>query len=169
MRRKQLSFYVTIKGITIRLKNVSLRTISHLADQLAGLENADTLKIMITPVTQHCDYQSEDEVIFMTIVEKLLTCNTAHKNESLPIDLAITAIREEFPDFYIKRDSNTIVTVKSKKDGSKKFRVFAGLLNDIVLRDESSARPVIIRFTTIDELIKHMKFIELQTSGIEEI
>lgn len=124
---------------------------------------------MITPVTQHCDYQSEDEVIFMTIVEKLLTYNTAHKNESLPIDLAITAIREEFPDFYIKRDSNTIVTVKSKKDGSKKFRVFAGLLNDIILRDEASARPVIIRFTTIDELIKHMKFIELQTSGIEEI
>ena len=42
MKRK-LSFYITIKGITMRLKNASLRTISHIAEQLADLENAEDL------------------------------------------------------------------------------------------------------------------------------
>ena len=124
---------------------------------------------MITPVAQHCDYQSENEKVFMSIVKKSLEYRAAHKNEPLPIDLAIAAIREEFPDFYIKRDSNMIITVKSKKDGSEKFRVFAGLLNDIVLHDEASNQPVIIRFATINDLIEHVKLRELQTSGIKEI
>ena len=169
MKRKQLSFYVTIKGITVRLKNVSLRRISHVADRLASLEHADELKIMVTSVTQHCDYQSEDEDVFMTIVKKSLEYRATHKNEPLPIELAIDAIREEFPDFYIKRCSNMIITVKSKKDGSEKFRVSADLLNDIVLHDEASNQPVIIRFATINDLIDHVKLRELQTSGIKEI
>lgn len=169
MKQKRLSFYVTISDITIRLKHVSLRTISHLADQLADLENADELRIVITPVTQHCDYQTEDEKVFMNIVKKSLDYRAAHKNEPLPIDLAITTIREAFPKAYIKRDSNAMLALRFQFDSLHKYRVFAGLLNDIVLHDEASTQPVIIRFAAINDLIEHVKLRELQTSRIKEI
>lgn len=76
MKRK-LSFYITIKGITMRLKNVSLRTISHVAEQLANLENADELKIVVTPVTQHYDYVSKDVDVFIERVKKAVEYQTA--------------------------------------------------------------------------------------------
>lgn len=169
MKQKQLSFYVTISDITIRLKQVSLRTISHVSNQLADLENADELRIVITPVTQHCDYQTEDEKVFMNIVKKSLDYRAAHKNEPLPIDLAITTIREAFPKAYIKRDSNAMLALRFQFDSLHKYRVFAGLLDEIVLHVETSSQPDIIRFDSIDELIEHVKLRELQTSGIKEI
>ena len=164
MRRKQLSFYVTI-----RLKHVSLRTISHVADRLASLEHADELKIMVTSVTQHCDYQSEDEDVFMAIIEKSLEYSTAHENESLPIDLAIIAIREAFPKAYIKRDSNAMLALRFQFNSLHKYRVFAGLLDEIVLRVETSSQPDIIRFDSISKLIEHIKIEELKLAGIKEI
>ena len=169
MKRKQLSFYVTVKGITMRLKHVSLRTISHVADQLADLESVDELKIMVTPVTQHCDYQSEDEKVFMSFVKKALEYNASHKNDLLPIDLVIATIREEFPNFYIKRNSNAIVTALSQSKTHREYRVFAGLLDDIVLRVEASARPIIVRLNSINELIDHIKVEETKLNGIKEI
>lgn len=169
MQRKQPSFYVTIKGITIRLKHVSLRTISSVADQLADLENADELKIMITPATQHCDYQAEDEKVFMNIVEKALEYNTNHKNESLPIDLAIATIREAFPKAYIKRDSNAMLALRFQFNSPHKYRVFVGLLDEIVLHVETSSQPDIIRFDSIDELIEHIKIEEFKLDEIKEI
>ena len=68
--KHKLSFYITIKGITMRLKNTSLRTISHVAEQLADLENADELKILVTSATQHYDYLSEDADSFVDFVKK---------------------------------------------------------------------------------------------------
>ena len=168
MKRKQLSFYVAIKGITVRLKNVSLRAISHVADQLAELENADELKIMVTSVTQHCDYQSEDEKVFMSFIKKALEHNARHK-DALPIDLVIAAIREEFPNFYIKRNSNAIATVQSQSKTPREYRVFAGLLDDIVLHTGASDRPLIARLNSIAELIEHIKLEELELDGIKEI
>ena len=168
MRLKQLSFYVTIKGITARLKNVSLRTISHVADRLASLEHADELEIMITPVTRHCDYQTEDEDVFMNIVKKALEFNNSRKNDVLPIDFAITAVREAFPKAYIKRDSNAMLDLRFQFNSSHKYRVFAGLLDDIVLRVETSSEPTIIRFNSIDELIERIKIEELKLDGIKE-
>lgn len=169
MKRKQLSFYVTIKGITVRLKNVSLRRISHVADRLASLEHADELKIMVTSVTQHCDYQSEDEKVFMSVIKKALEHNARHKDDLLPIDLVIAAIREEFPNFYIKRNSNAIATVQSQSKTPREYRVFAGLLDDIVLHAGASDRPLIARLNSIAELIEHIKLEELELDGIKEI
>ena len=156
MKRKQLSFYVAIKGITIRLKNVSLRTISHVAECLADLENADVLKIMVTPVTQHSDYIHEDPDLFIRFVKETLEHHVSHKKDQLPIDVVIKAIEDRFNNLYIKRDSNTTITARLKKDGSKKFRVFAGLLDDIVLYIETPSQPTVVRFNTVDRLIRNL-------------
>lgn len=155
MKRK-LSFYITIKGITMRLKNVSLRTISHVAEQLANLENADELKIVVTPVTQHYDYVSKDVDVFIERVKKAVEYQTAHKKDPLMIDQVIAAIQEAFQDFYIKRNSNTNITVQDQSNKSKKFKVFAGLLNDIVLQFEANSKPVTIEIDTIDKLLKEI-------------
>ena len=155
--KHKLSFYITIKGITMRLKNTSLRTISHVAEQLADLENADELKILVTSATQRCDYQSVDERVFLSIVKKAAEYNSNHKNDLLPIDLIITAILNDFPDVYITRNSNAIITVQNQSNPKKKYRVFAGLLNGIVLHVEpSNSQPVNIKFDTIDELLRHL-------------
>ena len=169
MKRKQLSFYVTIKGITVRLKNVSLRRISHVADRLASLEHADELKIMVTSVTQHSDYTYEDSDLFIEFVKEILAKNESRKEDGLMIDAVIKAIEDNFDQLNIDRNSNTTITVRLKKDGSKKFRVFAGLLNEIVLRVETSSQPDIIRFDSISELIEHIKIEELKLAGIKEI
>lgn len=153
MRQKRLSFYATIKGTTIRLKYVSLRMISHIAEQLADLENADELKIMVTPVTQHSDYVHEDPDLFIEFVKETLTYHKSHNQDSLMIDDVIKAIKENFDHLDIKRDSNTTITARLKKDGSKKFRVFAGLLNDIVLYIETPAQPTVVKLNTVDRLI----------------
>ena len=159
--KHKLSFYITIKGITMRLKNTSLRTISHVAEQLANLENADELKILVTSVTQHCDYQSVDERVFLNIVKKAAEYSSNHKNDSLPINLIIAAILNDFPDSYITRNSNAIITVQSQYEPQKQYRVFAGLLNEIVLHVEpDNSQPVNIKFDTIDELLLHLHAME---------
>lgn len=154
MKQKQLSFYVTISDITIRLKHVSLRTISHVADQLADLENVDDLQIMVTSVTQHSDYMYEDSDLFIEFVKEILAKNESRKEDGLMIDAVIKAIEDSFKNLDIKRNSNTTITARLKKDGSKKFRVFAGLLNDIVLYIETPSRPTVVRFNTVERLIR---------------
>lgn len=159
--KRRLSFYVTIEGITIRLKNVSLRTISHAAEQLADLENADELKIMVTPVTQHYDYVTDDSKVFIDLVKKAADYRITHKKDLLPIDQVIYAIRSEFPKSYIKRDSNASITVQDQSNARKKFRVFAGIFNDIVLRIElDNSQPVSIKFDKIEDLIRHLHAME---------
>lgn len=159
--KHKLSFYITIKGITMRLKNTSLRTISHVAEQLADLENADELKILVTSATQHYDYLSEDADSFVDFVKKAAEYSSNHKNDSLPIDLVIIAIRKEFPNVYIKRNSNAMITVRRQFNSQKKFRVFAGLLNEIVLHVEpDNSQLVNIKFDTIDELLRHLHAME---------
>lgn len=159
--KHKISFYITIKGITMRLKNTSLRTISHVAEQLADLENADELKILVTSATQHYDYLSENADSFVDFVKKAAEYSSNHKDDSLPIDLVITAIRNDFPDVYITRNSNAIITVQDQSNPRKKYRVFAGLLNEIVLHVEpDNSQLVNIKFDTIDELLRHFHAME---------
>lgn len=160
MKRK-LSFYVTINGITMRLKNASLRTISHVAEKLEDLEDSSNLDIAVTAVTRHYDYVTDDAKVFINRVKKAVEYQTAHKKDPLMIDQVIAAIREAFPDFYIKRNSNAKITVQSQFNQRKKFRVFAGLLDEIVLYVEpTNSQPVNIKFDTIDELIRHLHAME---------
>ena len=156
MKRK-LSFYITIKGITIRLKNVSLLDMSYVAERLADIEDLSDTKISVTSVTQHYDYLSEDEDTFVDFVKKAVEYQAAHKKDMLPIDQVIAAIRKDFPDFYIRRNSNAKITVQDKSNPLKKFRVFAGLSDEIVLHVEpSNSQPIMIKFDTIDALIQHL-------------
>lgn len=156
MKQKQLSFYVTISGITIRLKHVSLRTVSHVADRLASLEHTKELTIMVTPVTQHSDYTYEDSDLFIEFVKEILAKNESREEDGLMIDAVIKAIKDNFKNLDIKRNSNTTITARLKKDGSKKFRVFAGLLNDIVLYIETPSQPTVVRLNTVDRLIRNL-------------
>ena len=160
MKRK-LSFYITIKGITMRLKNVSLRTISNVAEQLEDLEDSSNLDIAVTAVTRHYDYVTDDADVFIERVKKAVEYQTAHKKDPLMIDQVIAAIREAFPDFYIKRNSNAKITVQSQSNQRKKFRVFAGLLDEIILHVEpANSQPIMIKFDTIDELLRHLHTME---------
>lgn len=155
MRRK-LSFYITIKGVTMRLKQASLRTISHVAEQLEDLEDSSNLDIAVTAVTRHYDYVTDDAEVFIDRIKKAVEYQTDRKKDPLLIDQVITAIREEFPKSYIRRNSNASITVQDQSSSRKKFRIFAGLLNDIVLRFESNSMPVTIEIDTIDKLLKEI-------------
>ena len=160
MKRK-LSFYITIKGVTMRLKQASLRTISHVAEQLEDLEDSPNLDIAVTAVTRHYDYATDDAEVFIDRVKKAVEYQTDHTKDPLLIDQVIAAIKEAFPEFYIKRNSNTNITVQDQSNKSRKFNVFAGLLNDIVLRVEpANSQPVMIKFDTIEELIRHIHAME---------
>lgn len=159
--KHRLSFYITIKGITIRLKNVSLLDISYVAERLADIDDLSDTKISVTSATQHYDYLSKDEDSFIDFVKKAVEYQTAHKKDPLSIDQVIAAIREEFPDFYIRRNSNAKITVQDQSNPQKKFQVFAGLFNEIVLRVEpANSQPVMIKFDTIKELIRHIHAME---------
>lgn len=159
--KQKLSFYVTIKGITMRLKNASLRTISHVAEQLEDLEDSSNLDISVTSVVRHYDYVTDDAEVFINRVKKAVEYQTAHKKDLLLIDQVIAAIREDFPDFYIRRNSNAKITVQDTPNPLKKFRVFAGLFDEIVLHVEpSNSQPIMIKFDTIDELIRHIHAME---------
>ena len=131
--KQKLSFYITIKGITMRLKNASLRTISHVAEQLEDLEDSSKLDISVTSVVRHYDYVTDDTEVFIDRIKKAVEYQSAHKKDMLPIDQVISAVREEFPKSYIRRNSNASITVQDQSGSRKKFRIFAGLLNDIVL------------------------------------
>ena len=160
MRRK-LSFYITIKGVTMRLKQASLRTISHVAEQLEDLEDSSNLDIAVTSVTRHYDYVTDDAEVFIDRIKKAVEYQTDRKKDPLLIDQVITAIRKDFPDFYIRRNSNAKITVQDKSNPLKKFRVFAGLLDEIVLHVEpANSQPVMIEFDTIDGLLKHIAAME---------
>lgn len=155
MRRK-LSFYITIKGVTMRLKQASLRTISHVAEQLEDLEDSSNLDIAVTAVTRHYDYVTDDAEVFIDRIKKAVEYQTDRKKDPLLIDQVITAIREEFPKSYIRRNSNASITVQDQSGSRKKFRIFAGLLNDIVLQFEANSEPVTIEIDTIDKLLKEI-------------
>lgn len=160
MKRK-LSFYITIKGITMRLKNASLRTISHIAEQLADLENADELNILVTLSAKHCDWILDDADLFVEYVKKVAENSSRLENDALPIDLVITAIRNDFPDAYIIHESNAIITVLSQSKPRKKFKVFAVLSDEIELHvEQADSQTSMIRFDTIDKLIQHLHAIE---------
>lgn len=133
---------------------MSLRTISHVADQLADLENVDDLQIMVTSVTQHSDYMYEDSDLFVEFVKEILAKNASREEDGLMIDVVIKAIKDKFDQLDIDRNLNTTITARLKKDGSKKFRVFAGLLNDIVLYIETPSQPTVVRFNTVERLIR---------------
>lgn len=154
--KQKLSFYITIKGITMRLKNASLRTISHVAEQLEDLEDSSNLDISVTSVVRHYDYVTDDAEVFINRIKKAVEYQSAHKKDMLPIDQIISAIREEFPKSYIRRNSNASITVQDQSGSRKKFRIFAGLLNDIVLRFEANSEPVTIEIDTIDKLLKEI-------------
>ncbi len=154
--KQKLSFYITIKGITMRLKNTSLRTISHVADQLEDLEDSSNLDISVTSVVRHYDYVTDDAEVFINRIKKAVEYQSAHKKDMLPIDQIISAIREEFPKSYIRRNSNASITVQDQSGSRKKFRIFAGLLNDIVLQFEANSEPVAIEIDTIDKLLKEI-------------
>lgn len=154
--KQKLSFYITIKGITIRLKNASLRTISHVAEQLEDLEDSSNLDISVTSVARHYDYVTDDDEVFIDRIKKAVEYQTDHKKDPLLIDQVITAIREEFPKSYIRRNSNASITVQDQSGSRKKFRIFAGLLNDIVLQFEANSEPVAIEIDTIDKLLKEI-------------
>ena len=161
MKRK-LSFYITIKGITIRLKNASLRTISHIVEQLADLENADELKILVTASAKRCDWLLADADLFVEYVKKIAEDSSRLENDTLPIDLVITAIRNDFPDAYIIDKSNAIVTVLSQSKPRKKVKVFAVLSDEIKLYvEQSDSQTIMIKFDKIDELIRHLHAIEI--------
>lgn len=154
--KQKLSFYITIKGITMRLKNASLRTISHVAEQLEDLEDSSNLDISVTSVVRHYDYVTDDAEVFINRIKKAVEYQSAHKKDMLPIDQIISAIREEFPKSYIRRNSNASITVQDQSGSRKKFRIFAGLLNDIVLQFEANSKPVAIEIDTIDKLLKEI-------------
>ena len=109
---------------------------------------------MVTPVTQHSDYMHEDPDLFIEFVKEILAKNASREEDGLMIDAVIEAIKDKFDQLDIDRNSNTTITVRLKKDGSKKFRVFAGLLNDIVLYIETPSQPTVVRFNTVERLIR---------------
>lgn len=154
--KQKLSFYITIKGITMRLKNASLRTISHVAEQLEDLEDSSKLDISVTSVVRHYDYVTDNAKVFIDRIKKAVEYQTDHEKDLLLIDQVITAIREEFPKSYIRRNSNASITVQDQSGSRKKFRIFAGLLNDIVLQFEANSEPVTIEIDTIDKLLKEI-------------
>lgn len=157
----KLSLYLTVKGITMRLKNTSLRTISHVADQLADLENADELRIFIASTTRHHDCVLYDADSFVEHVKKIAEDHSRCKKDPVPIDLVITAIRNNFPDACIISKSNAFVTVLSLSEPRKKFKVFAVVSDEIELySEEDDSQPVMIKFDTIDELIRHISAME---------
>lgn len=161
MKRK-LSFYITIKGIMIRLKNASLRTISHIAEQLADLENADELKILVTASAKRCDFVLNDADLFVEYVKKIAEDSSRLDNDALPIDLVITAIRNDFPDVYIIDKSNAFVTVLSQSEPRKKCEVFAVLSDEFELYvEQADSQTSMIKFDTVDELIRHLHAIEI--------
>lgn len=160
MKRK-LSLYITIKGITMRLKNTSLRTISHVAEKLADLENADELKILVTSPNRRCDCILDDADLFVEYIKKIAEDSSRRKKDPVPIDLVIAAIRNDFPDASIICKSNASVTVLSQSEPRKKFKVFAVVSDEIELySEEDDSQPVDIKFDTIDELLRHLHAME---------
>jgi hypothetical protein len=159
--KRRLSFYVTIEGITIRLKNVSLLEISHVAEQLADIDELSNAEVSVTSADQNYDCQCEDEDEFVDYVKKVSDYIANRENDLMPIDLVSAAIKEELSDIYITKRSNMLISVQSKSNFRKKFKVFAALLDDIELYVEpANSQPVSIKFNKIEDLIRHLHAIE---------
>ena len=157
MKRK-LSLDITIKGITMRLRNTSLLEISYVAERLADLENADELKIFVASTTRHCDFALDDADLFVEYVKKIAEDSSRRKKDPVPIDLVIAAIRNDFPDASMICKSNASVTVLSQSEPRKKFKVFAVVSDEIELYFEANDPQLdTIKFDTIDALIQHLR------------
>ena len=154
--KQKLSFYITIKGITMRLKNASLRTISHVAEQLEDLEDSSKLDISVTSVVRHYDYVTDDAEVFIDRIKKAVEYQSSRKKDLLMIDCIIAAIRRDFADLIITRNSNAKITVESRSNARTKFVVFTGVLDEIALRFEANSNLVTIEIDTIDKLLKEI-------------
>ena len=159
--KRNLSFYVTIKDITIRLKNSPLRTISYVAEHLAEIDHSDSLDISVTTVTKHYDYVFEDAEEFVEFVKAAIEHQSSSDQEGFAIDSVIKAVRINFDRSLITRNSNTLITVDLEKDHFPKFRIFAGLLDEIVLiENQSDLNQIRTVFNSIDELIERIKVLD---------
>lgn len=73
--KHKLSFYITIKDVTIRLADVSLRTISHIAERLADINEIDNTEISITSDDRSCSEVVYDEQSFLNQIDLILKEN----------------------------------------------------------------------------------------------
>lgn len=73
--KHKLSFYITIKDVTIRLADVSLRTISHIAEHLADINEIDEIEISITSDTLSCSKVVYNEQSFLDQIDLILKEN----------------------------------------------------------------------------------------------
>ena len=73
--KHKLSFYITIKDVTIRLADVSLRTISHIAEHLADINEIDEIEISITSDTLSYSKVVYDEQSFLNQIDLILKEN----------------------------------------------------------------------------------------------
>ena len=116
---------------------------------------------MVTSAAKHCDCVLDDADLFVEYVKKVAEDSSRLKNDALPIDLIINAIRNDFQDAYIINESNAFITVLSQSKPRKKFKVFAVLSDDIELYvEQADSQPAMIKFDTIDGLIRHLHAME---------
>lgn len=73
--KHKLSFYITIKDVTIRLADVSLRTISHIAEHLADINEIDEIEISITSDTLSYSKVVYNERSFLDQIDLILKEN----------------------------------------------------------------------------------------------
>lgn len=73
--KHKLSFYITIKDVTVRLADVSLRTISHIAEHLADINEIDDTEISITSDSLPCSEVVYDEQSFLDQIDLILKEN----------------------------------------------------------------------------------------------
>ena len=73
--KHKLSFYITIKDVTIRLADVSLRTISHIAEHLADINEIDEIEISITSDTLSYSKVVYNEQSFLDQIDLILKEN----------------------------------------------------------------------------------------------
>lgn len=73
--KHKLSFYITIKDVTIRLADVSLRTISHIAEHLADINEIDEIEISITSDTLFYSKVVYNEQSFLDQIDLILKEN----------------------------------------------------------------------------------------------
>ena len=70
--KHKLAFYITIKDVTIRLADVSLRTISHIAEHLADINEIDDTEVSITSDSLPYSEVVYDEQSFLNQINLIL-------------------------------------------------------------------------------------------------
>lgn len=73
--KHKLSFYITIKDVTICLADVSLRTISHIAEHLADINEIDDTEVSITSDSLPYSEVVYDEQSFLDQIDLILKEN----------------------------------------------------------------------------------------------